>query len=397
MVARLDFGDGPVEEGFQSVTSRTRYRLSEGGYGWHHLYLSDRPPQLTERKVKKESYRDFIYGPKPTQYTYSAFGIDLPDGYYELLFSMIDLSKTPQDHGPMWIVAQGRDSTEHFTVPVDTLVERKLETRVVDGRLNLVFNSDTDSDWMINGLVITRVGPFIGHVPVRRTSGQDDLNIQITTSGPDPIQSAHLTYGSDRTGYRRTSMGGTGQWTYEARVPRSELVDGLTYFIHAEDLKGRRVQFPPSGADDPIRLSVTDDEAAPSVVHEKIKQWTPGRSLAVAARVSDPSGVKSVHLRYRGISQHQDFASIKMLPTGRKDEYRAEIPGGEIDSRWDLMYYIEVLDRHGNGAIYPDLNVETPYVIVNLHAPASLSELVPPRASRSQAASQQTPQEKGTR
>ena len=42
------------------------------------------------------------------------------------------------------------------------------------------------------------------------------------------------------------------------------------------------------------------------------------------------------------------------------------------------MYYIEVLDRYGNGAIYPDLNVETPYVIVNLHAPASLSELVRP-------------------
>ena len=256
VVARLDFGDGPVEAGFQSVSSRTQYRLSEGGYGWHHLYLSDRPPQLTERKLKKESYRDFIYGPRPTQYTDSAFGIDLANGYYELLFSVIDLSKTPQDHGPMWIVAQGRDSTEHFSVPAGTLVERKLETRVVDGRLNLVFNSDTDSDWMINGLVITRVGPFIGHVPIRRTSGQDDLSIQITASGPDAIQSAHLTYGSDRTGYRRISLRATGQWTYEARVPRSELVDGLTYFIQAEDLKGRRVQFPPSGADDPIRLSV---------------------------------------------------------------------------------------------------------------------------------------------
>jgi hypothetical protein len=31
------------------------------------------------------------------------------------------------------------------------------------------------------------------------------------------------------------------------------------------------------------------------------------------------------------------------------------------------MYLIEVMDNKGNGRIYPDLNKETPYVIVTLN------------------------------
>jgi hypothetical protein len=30
------------------------------------------------------------------------------------------------------------------------------------------------------------------------------------------------------------------------------------------------------------------------------------------------------------------------------------------------MYFIEAMSKNGNGTIYPDLNKETPYVIVKL-------------------------------
>jgi hypothetical protein len=30
------------------------------------------------------------------------------------------------------------------------------------------------------------------------------------------------------------------------------------------------------------------------------------------------------------------------------------------------MYFIEAMDRQGNGRIHPDLNRETPYVVVRL-------------------------------
>jgi len=82
------------------------------------------------------------------------------------------------------------------------------------------------------------------------------------------------------------------------------------------------------------------------------------------AHVEDSSGVKWVHLQYRGMSQHQDFQTLEMLPTGRPEEYEAVIPGDEIDPHFDLMYFFEVMDNAGNGRIYPNLATETPYIVV---------------------------------
>ena len=42
------------------------------------------------------------------------------------------------------------------------------------------------------------------------------------------------------------------------------------------------------------------------------------------------------------------------------------VPAEHVVSKWDFMYLIEVMDRHGNGKIYPDLNKEMPYVVVKL-------------------------------
>jgi hypothetical protein len=42
------------------------------------------------------------------------------------------------------------------------------------------------------------------------------------------------------------------------------------------------------------------------------------------------------------------------------------IPAEHVLPTWDLMYLIEVMDNGGHGRIYPDLNTETPYVVVRL-------------------------------
>ena len=34
--------------------------------------------------------------------------------------------------------------------------------------------------------------------------------------------------------------------------------------------------------------------------------------------------------------------------------------------RWDLMYFVEAMDGEGNGRMFPDLEKEMPYVIVEL-------------------------------
>ena len=57
---------------------------------------------------------------------------------------------------------------------------------------------------------------------------------------------------------------------------------------------------------------------------------------------------------------------LPMLPANDKDFYEAVIPADKIDSTFNLMYLIEMMDNNGHGFIYPDLNKETPYVVVQL-------------------------------
>jgi hypothetical protein len=104
----------------------------------------------------------------------------------------------------------------------------------------------------------------------------------------------------------------------------------------------------------------------PLVIHQPVTAAPAGKPLIIAAEVRDPSGVKWVRLRYRSVNQHQDYRTLPMVPTGEKDHYQAVIPAEHVVPTWDLMYLMEVMDNQGNGKIHPDLNKETPYVVVRL-------------------------------
>ncbi len=109
-----------------------------------------------------------------------------------------------------------------------------------------------------------------------------------------------------------------------------------------------------------------DDHEPPTVVHQPITSAPAGQPLTVTAEVRDPSGVKWVRLRYRGVNQTFDYQTLPMQPAGVQDRYQTTVPAEQIVPRWDFMYYIEVMDNQGNGKIYPDFNKETPYVVVRL-------------------------------
>ncbi len=89
-----------------------------------------------------------------------------------------------------------------------------------------------------------------------------------------------------------------------------------------------------------------------------------GRDLLVAAKAEDSSGIKAVRLRYRHLTQYEDYESAEMKLNPKTGLYTALIPGTFITPKWDLMYFVEAIDKAGNGRIYPDLEVEAPYVIV---------------------------------
>jgi hypothetical protein len=84
------------------------------------------------------------------------------------------------------------------------------------------------------------------------------------------------------------------------------------------------------------------------------------------ANVTDPSGVASVRLRYRHVTQFEDYETLDMQPAGESGIYAATVPGDFFDAQWDFMYFIEAIDKAGNGVMWPDLAKEMPYVIVKL-------------------------------
>lgn len=102
------------------------------------------------------------------------------------------------------------------------------------------------------------------------------------------------------------------------------------------------------------------------ITHQPVKNIVAGQPVKVSVRVTTASGVKWVKLSFRNVNQEMEYQSIPMLPVAEKDIYEATVPAEMINPKWDFMYFISVMDNDSNGTIYPDLNKETPYIIVKL-------------------------------
>jgi len=93
----------------------------------------------------------------------------------------------------------------------------------------------------------------------------------------------------------------------------------------------------------------------------------PGKDLRVSAHVESQSGIKSVRLRYRHMTQTEDYQAAEMTrDSPSSDNFTGTIPGSFIDPKWDLMYFAETIGNNGGGRMYPDLETEQPYVIVSV-------------------------------
>ncbi|WP_055392219.1 hypothetical protein [Flagellimonas eckloniae] len=138
-----------------------------------------------------------------------------------------------------------------------------------------------------------------------------------------------------------------------------------------KDLRHMRSQIkdPKTGRDlttAPIQILASDDKEPPTVELQHIKSAPLNKPLKIKVSVSDASGVKNVTLRYRHVNQFEDYKSLEMKKTDISDTYEATIPSQFFDGIYDVMYFVEVMDTKGNGKIYPDLEVEIPYVVVQL-------------------------------
>jgi hypothetical protein len=108
------------------------------------------------------------------------------------------------------------------------------------------------------------------------------------------------------------------------------------------------------------------DRTPPMVEASRITTAPVGAAIRVVVRATDPSGVRSLRLRYRHVTQYEDYIALDLQPTGRPDEFAATIPGEFVVAKWDVMYFVEAIDGAGNGTMWPDFRREAPYVFVHL-------------------------------
>jgi hypothetical protein len=200
----------------------------------------------------------------------------------------------------------------------------------------------------------------IAHVPIRKARPAKRLAIRATVSAVEPVIRVKLGYRNGPGDYVWVDMQRVEPSVYRATIKARDVTAALHYMIEANG-SGVRTET------DPIAVAVTVDNKAPQVKHEHISRAPAGEPLAITARVSDAAGVKWVRLRYRSVTQFQDYKTLEMAETAIDGEYKAVVPGPDVDAKYDFMYLIEVMDNNGNGTIYPDMEEETPYVVVRLN------------------------------
>lgn len=204
------------------------------------------------------------------------------------------------------------------------------------------------------------------HVPPRRMRPGDAVTLRATVLSQDEIEQVRCTVRMP-TGQRQVyDMQAAGCWRYAVKVPLLPAGQQLSYFFEARAASGEGANHPQSDPQAAIELRVSDDRQPPRVKLERVTTAKPGDPIRVSAHVTDPSGVRWVRLRFRHLTQFEDYESVDMTfdePSGR---YVGDIAAEFVIPRWDVMYFVEVMDREGNGRMVPDLDSEMPYVIVHL-------------------------------
>jgi hypothetical protein len=119
-----------------------------------------------------------------------------------------------------------------------------------------------------------------------------------------------------------------------------------------------------SATEPPAWSAPARDPLAPRVSHERVLRARPGTPLRLVAHVTDPAGIESVRVRYRHVTQFEDYETLVLLPGGADGTFTGTIPGDAISPAWDFMYFIEAVNGAGVGAHWPDPLVEAPYVVV---------------------------------
>jgi hypothetical protein len=399
--------DFMVERRFKGVFPSTKYD-PQVGYGWIAgedltAVQPKNPTRYTWYGATKEELNnipeeallgDFITGTKP-----AVFRVDLPDGHYQGTIIISDKSPNPTAHGPMEVSGVERFETRPI---IDSKVVAAGETIIKRFNINMTgdryiffklgLNAAPGAHFIISALTFTRVEPHVKHVPLRKAEPGKAVTITSSVTLPPlpndehPLSSLGVitsnsstlripteitrvsimyTSASDKSS-RKVNMTKTEGSVYKVEIPAADAREGLIkYYFEGEDDAGQIVRLPKESDPDPyFTLDITGDNSPPTVRHTAVAEHAPGQPLEIVADVNDNLSVQKVLLYYRPTRQTMEYSAATMTRVGEK--YVATIPGNIIASEYDMMYYFEAIDAHGNACIYPNADVETPYFVVKV-------------------------------
>jgi len=103
-----------------------------------------------------------------------------------------------------------------------------------------------------------------------------------------------------------------------------------------------------------------------TIKHEPVKSAPAGRDLTLELVVASQQPVRRVCCYHRPANQALPFQRQEMT-SHKPGFYRVAMPGDQIENRWDLMVFFEVVFESGDGLRWPDWRSGPPYFVIETH------------------------------
>ncbi len=358
-----------VERRFRLLDPATLY-TRQRGYGWSDTagisasapmslpYTSLEGDNLTDLSLPSNVlYRDFLRGGQR-----STLLVDFPDGDYRV--TAIVANQPELATGAFQIrAAETMQEPKAISYALAETGDKSMDVHVSGGRLTLDFVPESGGTWLASGLIITRRGPHIAQVPVRSAVPGSRARVAATITAPDGVARADLEISveGERKPFVLPLLPEGRQFAADFEwLPRWA---GRTagYSITAIDKRGREARLP-AGGRLPVRIGLEPER--PVIEHDPVGVAEPGQPLRLSFAVRGELPPAAARMYYRHLTQTEKYRVTDLARMG--DRYEATIPGDFVSTSYDLMYYVEVVDRAGNGTFYPDPDRTAPYVVVKV-------------------------------
>ncbi|MDZ7393684.1 MAG: M14 family zinc carboxypeptidase [candidate division KSB1 bacterium] len=222
--------------------------------------------------------------------------------------------------------------------------------------------------------------PIITHTPLRdtedttgpyRVEAKVSPAIPLSTTAPSPIvrEAVWLHFAIDgQASFDSVAMLPQGeQGVFAAQLPGQESGATVVYYISARDEKGQVGRAPRAAPTALYRFTVAPDTVPPTLAHLPITEKSVfDRAYPVVVQARDNSGIARILVQFRKNGGPLD--SLRLVPTGLPEQYRAEIlaQNPAAGDHWEYRIVAEDASRRRNRGFLPEFGFFTFVVTADL-------------------------------